>query len=141
MKVSIINGPNLNLVGVREPEIYGHRPLEDYLDELKQMFPMMEIEVFQSNHEGGIIDELQRVGFSADVIILNAGGYTHTSVAILDAIRAIKTPVIEVHISNPSERENFRRVSLIRDACETFIEGFGLKSYFYALEYITQTRL
>src|SRR6516225_6913709 len=111
MQITIINGPNLNLLGTREPEVYGSQTFEQYFVSLKQLFPEVQFHYFQSNVEGELINELQRVGFSADGIILNPGGYTHTSVAIGDAIAAIKTPVIEVHISNVHAREEFRRLS------------------------------
>ncbi|MEI7670294.1 MAG: type II 3-dehydroquinate dehydratase [Pseudomonadota bacterium] len=132
-KVLIINGPNLNLLGIREPEIYGNQSFEKYLEELKMKFQLFQIEYFQSNIEGEIINELQRAGFTYQGIILNAGGYTHTSVAIADAIAAINAPVIEVHISNPSARETFRHQSLISAKCKGVIAGFGLKSYELAL--------
>lgn len=134
MKISIINGPNLNLLGTREKDIYGQQTFEDYLERLKTNFPLVEFEYFQSNVEGELINEIQRVGFDADVIILNAGGYTHTSVAIADAIAAVQTPVIEVHISNIFAREKFRHSSLIAPNCEGSISGFGLDSYRLAIE-------
>ena len=131
MKILIINGPNLNLLGTREPEIYGSQTFENYFDELQKKFPQHELEYFQSNVEGEIINKLHQVGFppAADGIIINAGGYTHTSVAIADAIASIKTPVIEVHISNPYAREEFRHKSLLAGKCKSGIFGFGLKSY------------
>src|SRR5262245_56178947 len=113
MKIAIINGPNLNLLGQREPEVYGTESFDTYFKELQKEFPSVSFNYFQSNVEGEIINQLQKVGFDYDSIILNAGGYTHTSVAIADAIAAIKTPVIEVHISNPQAREEFRHKSLI----------------------------
>ena len=119
MKISIINGPNLNLVGRREPHLYGNVTLDDYLRELTSQYPQVQFSLFQSNHEGDIIDELQRVGFDCDGIVLNAGGYTHTSIAIADAIRAITAPVVEVHITDIYSRELYRRVSLIKEACAT----------------------
>src|SRR5580765_6427656 len=118
MKIIIINGPNLNLLGTREPEIYGNQTFENYFDKLKEKFHQHELEYFQSNVEGEIINKLHEVGFSYDGIILNAGGYTHTSVAIADAIASIKTPVIEVHISNPYAREEFRHKSLMAGKCK-----------------------
>lgn len=130
----IINGPNLNLLGVREPSVYGNQSFEQYLDDLRKKFPSAAIEYFQSNVEGEIINKLHEVGFSYDGIILNAGGYTHTSVAIADAISAIKTPVIEVHISNIYAREEFRHRSLIAGKCKGSISGFGLDSYRLAVE-------
>jgi 3-dehydroquinate dehydratase-2 len=134
MKIIIINGPNLNLLGTREPEKYGHSAFEDYLTVLKTGFPHIIFDYFQSNIEGEIINEIQKAGFSYDGIILNAGGYTHTSVAITDAIAAVKTPVIEVHITNISAREEFRHTSLIARNCAGSISGFGLDSYRLAVE-------
>lgn len=134
MKLMIINGPNLNLLGVREPSIYGYQSFEQYLNNLRKKFPSVLIEYFQSNVEGEIINKLHETGFSYDGIILNAGGYTHTSVAIADAISAIKTPVIEVHISNIYAREEFRHRSLIAGKCKGSISGFGLDSYRLAVE-------
>lgn len=130
----IINGPNLNLLGRREPEIYGNRSFEDYLESLKADFQQVQIDYYQSNVEGEIINKLHEVGFSYDGIILNAGGYSHTSVAIHDAIAAITTPVIEVHISNIYAREEYRRHSLLSDACRGVICGLGLDGYRYAVE-------
>jgi 3-dehydroquinate dehydratase-2 len=134
MQIVIINGPNLNLLGKREPEKYGHSSFEDYLTILKLRFPGIAFEYFQSNIEGQIIDEIQKSGFSTDGIIINAGGYTHTSVSITDAIAAVKTPVIEVHITNISAREDFRHTSLIGRNCAGSISGFGLDSYRLAVE-------
>jgi 3-dehydroquinate dehydratase-2 len=134
MRIVIVNGPNLNLLGKREPEKYGHSTFEDYLEVLKSRFPEIIFEYFQSNVEGEIINEIQKAGFSADGIILNAGGYTHTSVAITDAIAAVKTAVIEVHITNISAREDFRHTSLIGRNCAGSIAGFGLDSYRLAVE-------
>ena len=133
-KIQIINGPNLNLLGRREPEIYGGRSFEDFLVELRQRFPDVQLDYYQSNHEGDLIDKLHEVGFVADGIVLNAGAYTHTSVALHDAIRAIDAPVIEVHISNVHQREEFRHKSLISAACKGVICGFGLDSYRLAIE-------
>ena len=130
----IINGPNLNLLGRREPKIYGSRSFEDYLETLKKDFAEVQIDYYQSNVEGEIINKLHEVGFSYDGIILNAGGYSHTSVAIHDAIAAITTPVIEVHISNIYAREEYRRYSLLSDACKGVICGLGLDGYRFALE-------
>jgi len=134
MKIAIINGPNLNLLGVREPSIYGSRDFNSYLDGLRKLYPNVELSYFQSNCEGAIIDEIQNQGFKVDGIILNAGAYTHTSIAIADAIRAVKSPVVEVHISNVHAREDFRHVSMISSACLGVIAGFGLNSYRLALE-------
>jgi len=134
MKIDIINGPNLNLLGSREPEKYGNSSFEDYLKSLRNRFPEINFGYFQSNIEGEIITEIQRSGSTADGIILNAGGYTHTSVAIHDAIAAVKAPVIEVHITNIHAREEFRHVSLISASCKGTIAGFGLDSYRLAVE-------
>lgn len=134
MKLIIINGPNLNLLGVREPSVYGSQSFADYLNDLRKKFSSVHIDYFQSNVEGEIINKLHEVGFSLNGIILNAGGYTHTSVAIADAISAIKTPVIEVHISNIYAREEFRHNSIIAGKCKGSISGFGLDSYKLAVE-------
>ena len=134
MKVLIINGPNLNLLGVREKSIYGDQSFETYLEQLRKRYSTIDIEYFQSNGEGEIIDKLHEFGFSIDGIILNAGGYTHTSVAICDAIKAINTPVIEVHISNIYSREAFRHTSFIAPNAKGSIMGFGLDSYRLAIE-------
>jgi 3-dehydroquinate dehydratase-2 len=134
MKVLIINGPNLNLLGVREKSIYGDQSFESYLEQLRKRYSTIDIEYFQSNGEGEIIDKLHEFGFSIDGIILNAGGYTHTSVAICDAIKAINTPVIEVHISNIYSREAFRHTSYIAPNAKGSIMGFGLDSYRLAIE-------
>lgn len=134
MNIEIINGPNLNLLGRREPEKYGHSSFEDYLEVLKSRYPDINFTYFQSNTEGEIINEIQKAGFSSDGIILNAGGYTHTSVAITDAIAAVKSPVIEVHITNISAREDFRHTSLIGRNCTGSIAGFGLDSYRLGVE-------
>ncbi len=136
MKIAIINGPNLNLVGIREPGIYGSRSLDEYLRELVDKYPQVQFTLFQSNHEGAIIDELQRVGFDHDGIVLNAGAYTHYSIAIADCIRAITAPVVETHISDVQTREAFRHVSMIKDACATVIAGFGLDSYRRAVDWL-----
>ncbi len=133
MKILIINGPNLNLLGTREPHIYGSQTFENYFEELKEKFPQHELEYYQSNVEGEIINKLHDAGFSADGIILNAGGYTHTSVAIADAVASIKSPVIEVHISNPYAREEYRHKSLLVGKCKASIVGFGLKGYELAI--------
>jgi len=134
MKIIIINGPNLNLLGKREPEVYGSSSFEDFFSTLKIKYPEIILEYYQSNVEGEIINKLHEVGFSYDGIILNAGGYTHTSVAIADAVAAIKTPVIEVHISNIHAREEYRHTSLIAKNCKGIITGFGLDSYRLAIE-------
>ncbi|MDL2223934.1 type II 3-dehydroquinate dehydratase [Bacteroidales bacterium OttesenSCG-928-M06] len=134
MKIQIINGPNLNLLGVREPGVYGSSSFLSYLEELKTMFPDIIIEYYQSNVEGEIINKIHETGFSYDGIVLNAGAYTHTSVAIYDAIKAIKVPVVEVHISNVHTREEFRHHSLIAAACKGVIAGFGMDSYRLAVE-------
>jgi 3-dehydroquinate dehydratase II len=134
MKIVIINGPNLNLLGRREPEKYGHSSFEEYLLELKSRYPEILFNYCQSNVEGEIINEIHKSGFSVDGIILNAGGYTHTSVAITDAIASINTPVIEVHITNILAREEFRHTSLIGRNCKGSISGFGLDSYRLAVE-------
>ena len=133
MKVMIINGPNLNLLGKREKSIYGDISFEDYLKDLQAQFTNMNIEYFQSNVEGELIDKLQEVGFSYDYVLLNAGGYTHTSVALTDAVSAIETPVIEVHISNIYTREEFRKKSLLSPNCKAVVCGLGLDSYKAAL--------
>ena len=133
MNISIINGPNLNLLGVRETEIYGFSNFEDYLKTLKHKFPSINFDYFQSNIEGEIIDRLHHVGFESDGIILNAAAYTHTSVGIGDAVKAIKTKVIEVHISNTFSREDFRHSSFITPHAKGLITGFGLDSYYLAV--------
>ena len=134
MKIQIINGPNINLLGKREPSIYGSQSFEDYLVELKTKYPQVTFEYFQSNVEGEMINKIHEVGFESDGIILNAGAYTHTSIALQDAIRAITSPVIEVHISNIHTREEFRHKSMISCACKGVICGFGLNSYRLAIE-------
>ena len=136
MRIQIINGPNLNLLGVREPAIYGKRAWEDYLKDLRQRYPNVRIDYYQSNLEGDIINKIQEVGFDRDGIVLNAGAYTHTSVAILDAIKSVNTPTIEVHISNVHQREEFRHHSMISRGCMGVICGFGLDSYRLAIEAI-----
>src|ERR1700691_2397876 len=135
MKIGIINGPNLNLLGEREPQIYGDKTFDDFLQELRAKYPAVTFSYFQSNVEGELINELQRVGFSSDGIILNPGGYTHTSVGIGDAIAAIKAPVIEVHISNIHAREEFRRLSHVSAKAKGTIAGLGLKGYELALQF------
>lgn len=133
MKIIIINGPNLNLLGKREPEVYGSQTFEDYLEILKTKFPQVELTYYQSNIEGELIDKIQEFGFSYDGIILNAGAYTHTSIGIGDAIKAITTPVVEVHISNTFSRESFRHQSYISGNAKGVILGFGMKSYELAI--------
>ncbi len=134
MKIIIINGPNLNLLGKREPEVYGNSSFEDYFEILKTKFPQLDLEYFQSNIEGEIIDKLQETGFAYDGIVLNAASYTHTSVGIGDAVKAIETAVVEVHISNTMQREDFRHVSYISPGAKGVILGFGLKSYELAVQ-------
>ena len=134
MKILILNGPNLNLLGVREPGIYGSASFEQYLPKLQARYADIEIDYFQSNVEGEMINKMQEVGFTYDGIVLNAGAYTHTSVALHDCIRSLKCPVIEVHISNVHQREEFRHHSMISAACRGVICGFGLNSYSLAVE-------
>lgn len=138
MKIVIINGPNLNLLGKRETDIYGVESFDTYLEELKADYPTIDFSYYQSNIEGELIDEIQRVGFSFDGIIFNPGGYTHTSVAIGDAIAAIKTPLVEVHISNIFGREEFRRLSHVSAKAAGVISGLGLKGYELALLYLQE---
>lgn len=134
-KIAIINGPNLNLIGVREPDVYGSVSLTDYFAQLQQQYAdKAELTYFQSNVEGLMIDEIHRVGFSVDGIVLNAGAYTHTSIALADAIRSVKSPVVEIHISNVHRREEYRHHSMISGACTGVILGFGLDSYRLAIE-------
>ena len=134
MQIIIINGPNLNLLGTREPDTYGDTSFQIYFDQLKTVFPSLEMHYYQSNVEGEIINKLHEVGFTYDGIVLNAGGYTHTSVAISDAIAAIEVPVVEVHISNVHARENYRHHSLLAKNCRGVVTGFGLKSYEMAVD-------
>ncbi|MBI3519385.1 MAG: type II 3-dehydroquinate dehydratase [Bacteroidetes bacterium] len=134
LKIAIINGPNLNLLGKREVEIYGTQSFEEYFKTLQAKYPSIELSYFQSNVEGELINKLHEIGFSTDGIILNAGAYTHTSIAIADAVAGIKTPVIEVHISNIFTREDYRHVSYLGKHCKGSISGFGLKGYEMALE-------
>ena len=134
MTIQIINGPNLNLLGVREPDVYGSTSFDDFLPRLRACFPDVQIDYFQSNIEGELIDKLQAVGFQCDGIVLNAAAYTHTSIALADCIRAISAPVVEVHISNVHQREDFRRQSMIAAACRGVICGFGLDGYRLAIE-------
>ena len=141
LKIQIINGPNLNLLGKREPDVYGNMDFESYFEKLKENFKGVELFYYQSNIEGEIINKLHEIGFSYDGIILNAGAYTHTSVALHDAIGAIKTPVVEVHISNVYAREEFRHKSLITSKCVGMITGFGLEGYAMAMQYILKSKI
>ena len=138
MKIQIINGPNLNLLGVREPGIYGSESFEVFLPKLQERYPDIEIDYYQSNVEGELINKMQEVGYSCDGIVLNAGAYTHTSIALHDCIRSLRCPVIEVHISNVHQREEFRHKSMISAACKGVICGFGLDSYRLAIEAIKE---
>lgn len=140
MKIQIINGPNLNLLGVREPGIYGKSSFESYLPQLRQRFPDVEIDCYQSNSEGRLIDKLQEVGFTCDGVVLNAGAYTHTSVALHDCVRSLPCPVVEVHISNVHQREAFRHHSYLSPVCLGVICGFGLKGYEMAVEGILNAK-
>ena len=135
-RIQIINGPNLNLLGKREPTVYGNQTFEDYFQELKLLFPDAQLDYFQSNMEGALIDKLHETGFTYDGIVLNAGAYTHTSIAIADAIRSITVPVIEVHISNVFKREDYRHHSFLSEACKGCIVGFGMDSYRLAVDSI-----
>ena len=132
-KIQIINGPNLNLLGVREPGIYGNNSFESYLPALRALFPDVQIDYYQSNIEGEMINKMQEVGFGYDGIVLNAGAYTHTSIALLDCIRSLRCPVVEVHISNVHQREEFRHPSMISSGCKGVICGFGLQGYELAI--------
>lgn len=136
MKILVLNGPNLNLLGTREPTVYGNSTFADYYKKLTAMYPNVEFDYYQSNIEGELIDKIHEVGFSFDGIVLNAGAYTHTSIALLDAIKAVTTPVIEVHISNVHKREEFRHKSMISAGCRGVICGFGLDTYRLAVEAI-----
>ena len=138
MKIQIINGPNLNLLGKREPGVYGATSFDDYLKQLRERYPQIQLDYYQSNVEGELIDKIHETGFDYDGIILNAGAYTHTSIALQDAIRAVKTPVVEVHISNVHKREEFRHKSMISCACTGVICGFGMNSYRLAVEAIIE---
>jgi 3-dehydroquinate dehydratase II len=138
MKLQLINGPNLNLLGIREESIYGSRGFENYFEELKQRFPETDLHYYQSNIEGELINQVHKVGFSFDGIILNAGAYTHTSIALHDALGAIKTKTVEVHISNIYAREDFRHKSLITSKCIGLISGFGLEGYAMAIRYLLE---
>ncbi len=137
MKLIIINGPNLNLLGIREKNIYGNKSFESVFKELESKYQNISLEQFQSNHEGEIIEKIQEVGFSYDGIIINAGGFTHTSVSIRDAIASISTPVLEVHISNILSRESFRQKSYLSEVCVGIISGLGIKGYDLAIQYFT----
>jgi 3-dehydroquinate dehydratase-2 len=139
-KIQIINGPNLNLLGKREPAVYGSTSFEGYLNELRASYPQCEIAYYQSNVEGELINKIHETGFACDGIILNAGAYTHTSIALHDAIKSVETPVVEVHISNVHAREPFRHVSLISAACKGVVLGFGLDSYRLAMEAILASK-
>ena len=134
-KILILNGPNLNLLGTREPTVYGKQTFEDYFKTLKNEFPKVQLHYYQSNHEGDLIDKIHEVGFSFDGIIVNAGGYSHTSVALADALSAVNTPAVEVHISNIHAREKFRHHSFLTDRCKGMICGLGLKGYEMAVRY------
>jgi 3-dehydroquinate dehydratase-2 len=138
MHISIINGPNLNLLGKREPELYGSRGFEDFLDELKKAYPDHELYAYQSNSEGALIDCIQEEGYQKDGIILNAGGYSHTSIALADAVSAIPIPVVEVHLTNIYSREPFRHHSTISGVAKGVIAGFGLAGYYLAIDYFTR---
>lgn len=138
MKIIIINGPNLNLLGKREPEIYGSDSFEDYFSRLRAKYPAVELEYYQSNVEGELINKIQERGFDYDGILINAGGYTHTSVAISDAIAAVSAPVLEIHISNIYKREEFRHKSIISKQCIGMIAGLGLKGYDLGIQYFTE---
>ena len=140
MRIQIINGPNLNLLGTREPEIYGKKGFEEYLNVLRNAFPNIRIDYYQSNVEGELINKIHEVGFEADGIVLNAGAYTHYSLALMDAIKCVSTPVVEVHISNVHQREEFRHHSVISPACKGVICGFGLDSYRLAIEALLHAR-
>ncbi|QDH79131.1 type II 3-dehydroquinate dehydratase [Echinicola soli] len=138
MKLLIINGPNLNLLGKREPEIYGSQSFEDYFEQLKSAFPEISLSYYQSNIEGELVDKIHEVGFGFDAILLNAGAYTHTSVAISDAIAGVTTPVMEIHISNIYKREEFRHKSIISKECVGMISGLGLKGYELGIRYFLE---
>lgn len=140
MKIQIINGPNLNLLGKRETSIYGNKSFEEFFATLKTKFPAVTLDYYQSNVEGEIVNKLHEVGFTYDGVILNAGAYTHTSIAIHDAVGGIKTPTVEVHISNVYAREDFRHKSLITSKCVGMITGFGMEGYLMALHYLVNLR-
>jgi 3-dehydroquinate dehydratase-2 len=134
-KILILNGPNLNLLGKREPGVYGNQSFDDYFETLKSTFPEIELHYFQSNHEGALIDKIHEVGFTFDGIVINAGGYTHTSIALADALSAVTTPAVEVHISNIHARESFRHHSYLTSRCKGMIYGLGLRGYELAVRY------
>ena len=137
MNILILNGPNLNLLGQREPDLYGNRSFEDYLEELQRLFPADSLTYIQSNHEGDLIDAIQQYGFGqAQGIVLNAGGYTHTSVSLRDAVAAVRTPVVEVHITDINQREPFRRHSFLTDVCAHSVIGHGLDGYREAIQFL-----
>lgn len=140
MKIAIINGPNLNLLGTRETSIYGNQNFNQYFESLQKIFPSIDFEYFQSNVEGELINFLHQVGFEFNGIVFNAGGYTHTSVALGDAIAAIQAPVVEVHISNIHAREEFRKISLISAKCKGSVVGLGLKGYELAVKWLSETK-
>ena len=135
MRLIIINGPNLNLLGIREKEIYGDQSFEDFYQSLKEKYKNVSIEYFQSNHEGELIEKIQEIGFKYDGIIINGGGFTHTSIALRDAISSIKCPAVEIHISNILSREEFRKKSYLSDVCQGIISGLGLSGYEYGIQY------
>jgi len=135
MRLIIINGPNLNLLGIREKEIYGDQSFEDFYQSLMEKYKNVSIEYFQSNHEGELIEKIQEIGFKYDGIIINGGGFTHTSIALRDAISSIKCPAVEVHISNILSREEFRKKSYLSDVCQGIISGLGLSGYEYGIQY------
>jgi len=137
MKIAVINGPNLNLLGKREPGIYGSETFEDFFAQLKAKYPGVELSYYQSNVEGELINELHRIGFEVDGVVMNPGGYTHTSVAIADAISAITAPVVEVHISNIYAREEFRKTNVVSTKCKGSVSGLGLRGYELAIKYFT----
>jgi len=138
MRIDIINGPNLNLLGIREPSVYGHKSFEVFLEQLKLDFPHIELVYFQSNHEGFLIDRLHEVGFTSSGILLNAGGLSHQSISLADAIKAISSPVIEIHISNVQARESYRQQSVLAASCRGQITGLGLESYTLGLYYFSR---
>ncbi len=141
MKIQIINGPNLNLVGTREPSLYGYQTFIDFFDELVVKYPDIDLKYFQSNHEGELIDKLHEIGFDYDGIIINPGAYAHTSIALADAIRAIRTPIIEVHLTNIYSRENFRHHSYTAACCKGVISGMGMEGYQFALDHFIMNYL
>lgn len=136
MRILIINGPNLNLLGVREPEVYGNQSFDQFFEKLTHRFPNVELFYFQSNHEGALIDKLHEAGFDFNGIVLNAGGFSHTSIALADAISAITTPVVEVHISNTFAREQYRHTDVLAGKCKGLIAGLGLEGYALAIKYL-----